>query len=222
MQSLVAILSLAATAGLLAFFSPCGYALLPAYIGFFLSRHGDNPSKKALAKDGILFGLFVILGFVSVLGVLWVIAATVGNIIGSFLPQLSLIIGIILVLAGLYMFIKPSKFSVRLPGFLSKSRGGYLGAYFFGLAYIIGGIGCTLPIFIAVLAQAALLGPAQSLLTFAAFTGVMSLLMIVVTGLLIVARQALFNKLKKFLPYVQRIGAALLIVAGVYLLIVEL
>ncbi len=253
MTNLFALLSLSATAGFLAFFSPCGYALLPAYVGFFLAdsssktplgktpqksedsrqavkEKSDTPagplkqtdSTKKLATRGLLMGLFVVLGFVTVLAVLWIIVALLGNIIGSFLPKLALAVGIILVLAGIYLVFKPAKFSIPLPKFFNRTRHGLGGAYLFGLAYIIGGIGCTLPIFIAVLSQAALLGPAQSLLTFAAFSGTMSLLLLIITLLLVVARQALFKKLKKLLPYVQKAGAILLVIAGIYLLITEI
>lgn len=228
MTDLFPLISLAATAGLLAFFSPCGYALLPAYVGFFLAKEdktatpANSSSRGALAKQGLITGLFVILGFGTVLAVLWLVVGTIGNIIGTFLPRLALVVGILLVVAGIYLFIKPSKLSIPLPAFMSKTRHGYLGAYFFGLAYIIGGIGCTLPIFIAVLAQAAILGPAQSLLAFGAFAGTMSLLLLIITLLLVIAKQALFNKLKKLLPYIARAGAVLLVLAGIYLIFAEL
>ncbi|MFQ5452477.1 MAG: cytochrome c biogenesis CcdA family protein [Candidatus Paceibacterota bacterium] len=231
---LLAIVGLAATAGLLAFFSPCGYALLPAYVGFFLARQSDagdansetdkESSKKTTrgsVKTGIFFGLSVVLGFVVVLAVAWIIIASVGNIFGNILPQLTFWVGLLLIILGAVFFFRPLKAQIRLPGWLQKGRTGYFGAFLFGVVYIIGGIGCTLPVFIAVLTQAATLGTAQSLLVFAVFSGTMALLMLVITILLIVARVALFNKLKKILPFIQRAGALLLVIAGIVLVVRE-
>jgi len=220
MPSILAITSLAATAGILAFFSPCGYALLPAYIGFFMARK-EGGGKKPLAQ-GVLFGLSVSAGFLVVLAILWTIIASIGNIASRFLPQVTLVLGILLVLFGLVMLFKPLKLNVPVPKFLDQGKTGYLGAFIFGAVYLIGGIGCTLPVFVAVLAQAATLGVGLNVVTFLAFAAPMIVLMLLLTTLLALARQKVFDKFKKVIPYIQRAGAVLLVVAGAILVWREL
>jgi len=223
-MEILPLLSLVATAGILAFLSPCSYAMLPAYVGFFLSSSdGADPStKNPKLATGLKLGFSVVSGFAAVLIVLWIVFATLGNVIGRYLPQVALVVGILLAIAGLVMLFKPTSFHVPLPKFMQRSRGGFVGGFLFGVAYIIGGLGCTLPIFAAVLAQAATLGVSLNILAFVTFFLALAIPMMLITALLTVAKASLFKRIKKTMPYVARFGAALLVVAGIVLIYREL
>jgi cytochrome c-type biogenesis protein len=60
--------ALALNAGMLATVNPCGFALLPAYLGAFLSTQGEQ-SRVSAVRRGLLVSLTVTLGFVVVFAV---------------------------------------------------------------------------------------------------------------------------------------------------------
>ncbi len=211
------LLLLSATAGFLAFFSPCGFALLPAYVGFFMAQ-----KSHVNVIEGLKLGLVISAGFIIVPAALWIFVALAGNALGQFLPIAALVSGIFLVIAGTVLLLRPQTFSLRLPGTLSASRSGYLGAFLFGLAYVLGGIGCVLPAFLAIISQAATVTPLAGLLVFLTFALTMTALMLLVTVSLVLAKRTIFDRLKKIMPLVYRLGAVLLIIAGVLLIAREL
>jgi len=55
-------LALAFTAGMVATVNPCGFAMLPAYLSFFIGSEGDEPSPAAAVARGLAVGAVVSLG----------------------------------------------------------------------------------------------------------------------------------------------------------------
>ena len=85
----------------------------------------------------------------------------------------------------------------------------------FGVGYGVASLGCTLPVFLAVVGSAA--SGASTAVVFAAYGAGMA---VVVTALALAAaflREGLARGLRRVLPYMSRIAGALLVVAGGYL-----
>ena len=75
------------SAGLAAAFNPCGAAMFPAYVGYQLGtlETETNPVKSGLM--GILLGLSATAGFIVVFGLVGVVLAAGGRVVGQFLPS---------------------------------------------------------------------------------------------------------------------------------------
>lgn len=93
-------IALAFTAGMVATFNPCGFSLLPAYIGAFVA--GDEPTDRIDRRVARAIGVAaaVSTGFI-------IVFSTVGLIIDSIasqalrqLPWVTIVIGGLLIIAG--------------------------------------------------------------------------------------------------------------------------
>ena len=103
---IVAPLGFAFGAGVAAAFNPCGFAMLPAYMGLYLGV-GANERKTSIFSQlgkALLVGVSVTAGFVLLFAVAGgVIGLGARSVVGSILPWLGLAIGIALVLAGAWL-----------------------------------------------------------------------------------------------------------------------
>ena len=112
-----AALLLAFSAGLLAAFNPCGFALLPAYLGMFLAdRRGGRAVTRALGVGGT-----VTMGFVVTFGVAGLAVSALSLRFGQWISALTALLGVLLVVAGLVL-LAGKKVSVRFPRASSRSR----------------------------------------------------------------------------------------------------
>lgn len=213
-------LALAFTAGMVATVNPCGFALLPAYLSYFLGleepegsevRRG-NPVIRALWVSGA-----VTAGFLVVFGVMGLIWSSVSGVIGERLPYVTVVIGIGLVALGIAMLagFEPT---VRLPKVQLSDQGRQLSSMFlYGIAYAVASLSCTIGVFIAVVATTLertnfLSGVA----TFLAYGLGMGLTLSVLTVAVALARSGVVRTFRRVLPYVNRISGVLLILAGIF------
>jgi len=205
-------LSFAFFAGVAAFFNPCGIALLPGYITYYLSQ-GKNDGLVKNILQGLWFGTTASLGFFIIFGISGSLVLLVGNVVRPYLPWVNIIFGILLVGVGFLMLFGKDVF-LTLPQFHSKSTSGVA----FGIVYGIGALGCTLPLFVSVLlggiVDASLLSGFASLL---AYVIGMSLLMIGVTVATIIVGGWVRQWIHRVIPYVKKLSAVIIIFAGAYM-----
>ncbi|PSQ17265.1 cytochrome C biogenesis protein [Halobacteriales archaeon QS_8_69_26] len=211
-------------AGVATFFAPCAYPLLPGYVAFFVGSEDDEPRP---VPRRLLYGLWVALatslGFFVVYALLAGTAAAVGTRALRNVSALELVVGTLLVVLGLGMAtgrLEASTLHVRLPE-RRRSVGGY---FLFGVVYAAAAAGCTAPVFIGVATFALSSDPATALAVFAAYAGGMSLLMLGVTVLASVGRQAVLRPLSGRTELVTRLAGAALVLAGlwqIYFFVVE-
>ncbi|MEI2717436.1 MAG: cytochrome c biogenesis protein CcdA, partial [Candidatus Nanopelagicales bacterium] len=91
--------ALAFTAGVLAAFNPCGFALLPTYLTMFLSgRQGGSGVVRALAV-----GAWVTAGFVLTFGVVGIAVSALSVRFGTWLSVVTVVLGVGLVAVGSFM-----------------------------------------------------------------------------------------------------------------------
>jgi predicted N-acetyltransferase YhbS len=85
----------------------------------------------------------------------------------------------------------------------------------FGIGYGVASLGCTLPIFLAVVGAAA--SGASTVLVFAVYGAGMALVLTALSVGAALLREGLARGLRRLLPYMSRIAGALLMAAGGYL-----
>jgi len=217
-------------AGVLAFFNPCGFAMLPAYVAHYLgSSKLENHWGAHLLLKGVSLGGVVSAGFVTTFTVLGLIVTLVGGAIGEFLPWVGAAVGLGLVLLGLLMLFK--NYSLTLPALerlaakISQSYGNrrpqqkdLLFYYFYGITYALASTGCTLPIFMVVVGTAFAGGLLNGLAQFGAYALGMTLMMLTLSLITVISKGLITKALPKLLGIIRWVGAAGVMAAGAYLI----
>ncbi len=216
--------SLALGAGMLATINPCGFAMLPSLVSFYLGADEEGYKSRSTIvrlRDGVVFGLAVTAGFLVVFGVLGLVISLGANSIAPYLPWGTVLIGGGLVVLGLWLFVG-RHLVVRVPTVKAPRRSRSLRAMaLYGVAYAVASLSCTLPIFLVVVGTSLVAGPGRLLLFLAYGFGMGIILMAVVVSA-VLFQSALTRYLRSVIPYVQQVGALLLVVAGVYMVMTDL
>ena len=210
-------LALGFAGGMLAAFNPCGFAMLPAYLAFFLGVDSSSTAAAGRPAQALRVGLAVTAGFVAVFGLAGLAVSAVSLPIQKYLPRAAVVIGIALIPLGIAMAAGRGP-TLNLP---RLQRGGSerstASMTLFGASYATVSLSCTLPVFLAAVSttfeQASVVAGLAVYLAYAAGMGV------VLTALalaLALARQSLVRRLRAAVPYAQRASGALLAVAGAY------
>ncbi len=207
--------------GMVATFNPCGFAMLPAYLSYFLGLEGEQPEGTNTPDASILRALAVgasmTAGFLVVFGVLGLVLEPALTTINRRLPWVTILLGLVLVALGVAM-LAGRTISVRLPKFGRGPESRELSSVFlFGISYALVSLSCTLSLFTAAISttvqdENVIIG----MLAFLAYGLGMGLVLMVITLAIALARQSLVKNLRKVLPYVNRVSGGLLVLAGLY------
>ena len=221
----VAPLGFAFGAGVAAAFNPCGFAMLPAYMGLYLGV-GANEEKASFVSQlgrALLVGVSVTAGFVLLFAVAGsIIGLGARSVVGSILPWLGLGIGILLVLAGAWLLrggelytALAQQAATRLGNPGSSNVRGY---FLFGLSYGVASLSCTLPIFLAVIGSSfAASDIVTSFSQFVLYALGMGVVIIALTLSMALFKGAMLGGMRRVMPYVHPIGTWLMIIAGTYI-----
>lgn len=216
---------LAFSAGMIAFLNPCGLAMLPSYVSYYLSRENGQSIMSKSILQGIGFGAIMTLGFVSVFATGGAILSYLGSRVIIYSFWMTLIIGVILILLGFLMLINRS-FSLTMPiknPIKAPVKKGYSSIYLFGVGYAIASLSCTIPIFIMVVSTALSTGGfVNGTLIFLAYSLGMGSVMILLSIAVATSKELILRHLNSAMLYIKRISALILIVAGIYLIYFQL
>jgi cytochrome c-type biogenesis protein len=210
-------LALAFTTGMVATVNPCGFAMLPAYLSFFIGiedRNEDDP--RASVWRALVVGLAVTIGFAATFAVVGLVVSRVTRSVYDVAPWISLVIGAALVVFGIAL-LAGFEFNVRTPRLDrgGKTRG-LLSMGLFGVSYAVASLGCELPIFLAAISGVFGRGLTSGIAYFIAFALGFGVILVSLTVALAMARQSLVHGLRRVLPFVSRIAGGLLVVTGAY------
>jgi len=211
-------LALAFASGMLATVNPCGFAMLPAYLGYFLGIEGAERGVRAGVTRSLGVGLSVAGGFLVVFSAVGVAIYHLSASVYEWTPWATIVIGVVLIALGLAM-LRGFEPVLNLP---KLNRGGRSqdrrSMFVFGISYAIASISCALPLFTGAVAGTFRREDlASSLAVFVAYALGMTLVLLVLTVSLGMARQGIVRSLRRALPYVTRASGLLLVVAGAYL-----
>lgn len=225
-------------AGMVSAVNPCGFAMLPAYLGLFLgsrdlvtvSSSGGYVADTAVANvdvasqvaRAVLVTAAVTAGFVLLFGGVGILISAAGQLIVSLVPWIALGIGGVLVLLGISMLLGrhvSTDFAARIAARIGNpGTVGLKGFFVFGVAYAVASLSCTLPIFLTVVGGSlAVSSFGPSVVQFISYALGMGLIVLLLTIGIAVFKGAVVAMLRQAVPYVERVSAALLIVAGTYI-----
>ncbi len=217
---------LAFGAGMVAAVNPCGFAMLPAYLSLYLgAEESDFGKRSSLTRllRALLVGAIVSSGFVLLFAAAGLAISAGGTVLLAVMPALGIVIGGMLVLIGLWMLAGRTLYTgvfERLAGHIGDpGTVSIRGFFLFGLAYGAASLSCTLPVFLAIIGSSlatggVLAGAGQ----FVSFGLGMAAVLMMVTLALAFFKQGLVKWLRAAVPYVQLASAALLVLAGVYII----
>jgi cytochrome c-type biogenesis protein len=212
--------------GMVAAVNPCGFAMLPAYLSLYLGTQeegfGKRPSLSRLLR-ALLVGATVSSGFVILFGLAGLVISAGGSALLGVMPSLGIVIGVILILVGLWMLagqtLHVGAFE-RLSGRVSDPRNVSMPGFFlFGLAYGAASLSCTLPAFLAVVGSS--LAPRGVLAGAGRFFGFglgMAALLVTLTLALAFFKEGLVKWIRRAIPYVRLASSVLLVLAGAYVI----
>ena len=216
-------------AGLVSAVNPCGFVLLPAYLGVFLGEEDSGLSIGTAGRvgRGIVVGVTLSVGFVLLFAVIGLLIALVAAVVVDALPWLGLGVGVLLLIAGGYRLTGgglysalPERLAGRVSGGMSGSvQPGLRGYFLFGLAYGIASLSCTLPIFLAVAGSSlATAGIAPALGRVVLYGLGMGSLILGLTVAAALFKAAAVRRLRGTMRVVGPAGTVLLFLAGSYVI----
>lgn len=220
-------LAFAFGAGLVSPLNPCGFGLLPAFLGYQLGGAGgrDVPLVARLGR-GLAAGAAVSLGFAGVLVPVALLVAAGLRPLLRLVPAAGLVVGVLLVGVGVAVLAgrRISSGPLGRLGTLGPGQGKDTSRLVaFGAGYAVASVACTLAILLAVVGQALATGsfPAMVAVLAAYGAGATTLLTSVAVSTA-VAGSVLATRLRRTLPFTGPLSGLLLVLSGTYLVATRL
>ena len=195
--------------GVATFFSPCVYALLPGYVGYYVaSVDGESAPLSGAVGRGLAASLGAVATFV-VLSALAIGATAAFERV--LLDVIEPLVGIGLIVLGVLVFWKGIlSFTVVLP----ERRASVLGFGIFGAVYALAATACVLPMFLSVAFLSVGLSAAGTALVFGAYVAGFAVLMLSATVAIAIGQEALLDRFTPHSTALNRLAGVILVLAG--------
>ena len=212
-------------AGVLSFFSPCIFPLLPVYAGVLLDDQEESRTFRFLGKDVAWSGLIRTLCFIAGISLIFFILGFGAGFLGNLLyaDWFRYVMGIMIIILGLHQMeiLHLQKLEVqKTVTFKQKQSSKYLSAFLLGISFSFGWTPCIGPVLSSVLALAASGG--NGAWQGAIYTLVYTLGMAIPFLVLALASGVVmpyFSKIKRHMMLLKKIGGFLIILMGILLLL---
>ncbi|MCL1693418.1 MAG: cytochrome c biogenesis CcdA family protein [Actinomycetia bacterium] len=211
-------LALAFAAGLVATVNPCGFAMLPAYLSYFMGIDEEEQSRAGALRSALLIGAIVSSGFLLVFGLAGILITAGFRVVINVIPWVAIVVGIAVIGLGIAL-VRGYELKVGLPKAGKAASGrGYRSVFLFGISYAVASLSCTLPVFLTVVATQVTRGSFVSgIATFVAYGAGMAVVLMAVTIAIAVGKQTLIARLRGSARYISRVSGVILIAAGIYI-----
>ena len=209
-------------AGLVAAVNPCGFAMLPAYLAYFLGIGSQDQSTDTGRNvlRGLVVGLTLTAGFVAFFGIIGALTTSLisTSTIAERGPWITLVISGLMVVLGIAMLagFEPK---ISVPR-LSKGGDsqGLISIFLFGVSYAVVSLGCASPVFFgSVSGSFSTDGWFEGILRFLAYALGMGLVITFLTLAVAMGRSGVTANMRRLLPHINKISGGFLVVAGVVL-----
>lgn len=223
--------------GTAAFFSPCSFTVLPAYVSHYLTGDKGEPTSqqdlnqaKNIAK-GFYFGLIAALGVLTINIIVGLIIAALGSAAPfakdprqdiPLILGVRIVAGLIIAYLGLMTVLGKHLEIPVLPNLIGRLSFGK-SIFLYGMLYNGAAVGCTGPILLGLILYALTSGSFTSALTaFIIFALTMGILMIILTTLTAIFKNTVAHKLAPLTPAIQKIAGYVMIFAGISIALLTL
>ena len=213
------------SAGVVSAVNPCGFAMLPAYLGLYMSTsiyEKDSTHYGKMILKGLFIGCCVGLGVLSLFLFVGLITGFALNFIRSIMEWVGLLLGVGLITIGIWL-MNGGRLYTSLTARIGQSIGNptqisLKGFFLFGVSYGVASLSCTLPIFLSVVGIN-LNGSSiyDSMMQFAVYGAGRGAMILFVTLSMAILKGVMIRYIKLALPYVERIGFFLVVLSGMYI-----
>jgi cytochrome c biogenesis protein CcdA len=217
-------LGFAFAAGMVAVVNPCGFAMLPAYLGLYVGANDARGSRvEHRLKNALVVSAAVGLGFVLLFGTAGLVLSAGAHSAARVFPYVGLAVGVAVAAMGAYILGggklyagTASRAADRIGDPRDATFRGYL---LFGVSYALASLSCTLPVFLALVSSSlATGGIAFAFGQFIVYALGMTFVILVLTLSLALFKGALVGALRRLVRYAQPASAALVLLAGGYII----
>jgi len=206
--------------GMVALFNPCGFALFPAYLGYFVgttdAETDDHP--VLMLNRAQIVGLAMSIGFLTVFGIIGIpLSGVMSSVSVVTLGRVTLAMGLGVMALGVAM-LAGYKPMLSLPSMQkgTNSRSAF-SMFLFGVSYAIASLSCTIGLFLAAVSGS---GTADTFATrlgsFLSYGAGMGLMGTAVTLAVAFGQQQILGLFRKVLPYINHVSGVVLVVVGIY------
>lgn len=212
-------LAFAFTAGIIATINPCGFAMLPAYLSYFLGIEANSGAGAHTSVSRALrTGSAVAGGFLVVFGTTGLLISAGFTVVREVVPWIAICIGVILIVLG-SIVTSGKRLDFAFPKFERGTGGKDLrNLLLFGVSYAVASVSCALPTFIVVVSTS-VTGFRAGTISFLFYAGGMTVTLLALTVSLALARSSFLDKLRSLVRFIDRASGLLMLLAGIYLVV---
>lgn len=216
---------IAFSAGLVAVFNPCGFALLSVYLSYFLQEKGFDKSVSIPKKfyESILISTTVNIGFVIVFFLFGLLISGGFYTLKSIFSYVGILISIILLGYGFYVlsggmvyFSKLSKLSNSINSSNEKSLKFY---FYYGISYGLTSLSCSLPIFMSIVFSFSNTSSINLLFRDFVLFSMGSWISLIIVSIALLFIKTFLEKIKIFFKIYNILASLILIISGSYLIL---
>ena len=213
------------SAGVVSAVNPCGFAMLPAYLGLYMSMGIDDKISihyRQMILKGLFIGCSVGFGILSLFLLVGLITGFALTLLRSVMEWVGIALGICLISFGIWL-TNGGRIYTNVTARIGQSIGNpnqinLKGFFLFGVSYGIASLSCTLPIFLAVIGVNLRASSIyDSMLQFGLYGIGMGSMIMFVTLSMVALKGVMIRYIKSVLPHVERIGFLLVVVSGMYI-----
>lgn len=212
------------SAGMLASINPCGFAMLPTFITYYLAGDDNQADTELYMRLTRAFwlGLCVTAGFLMVFVIAGVSLTVGGRLLIAITPWIGIAVGLMLIIMGLrFLFGRDIVLPIPVFQFDIRTKGAK-GMFLYGVAYAAISLSCTLPIFLSVFAGSLTIDEwASGVALFFAYSFGMGTVVTVLALGSALFQGAITQYVRRLVPYIEGMSAVALILAGIYLIYYE-
>ena len=208
-------LALALAAGMVGAINPCGFSLLPAYIGFFVTGEAAGAPLERRLLRATASAAMVTSGFVVVFVLLGVVLESVAEWIRPHLPWVTVAIGVLIVLIGIAV-VAGRRLPVPAPALRALAGRSPIAMFGYGIVYALASLSCTIGPFLAITAVALDRSFLGGVATYMAYAAGMGTIIFALAAAAALARPEPTRHLRRISRYAPRIGGMLMILSGGY------
>jgi cytochrome c-type biogenesis protein len=200
--------------GMMAAFNPCGIAMLPSYLAYLLG------GEKSKVKDGLWAGLLMTGGFLLTFLVAGIFSMMFAEVLGKMASWIAFMIGIFFVIAGIFMLFGKNLFAFHIGGNWELEKGARTSLFVYGIAYALGSLGCTLPLFsILVLSSFHAQGFMNGILHFLLYAFGMGFVVTLLSLASTISQQIVVGIVRSSARWMGKLSGLITLATGIYLMV---